>query len=220
MTDMTMNPIEYAALLNASGFTFEDFAEQYPNLAASEYGDIVRAHLTANEEATTEQQLTAIQAKSYKEQTEAFGRTLNRLALEAAADCSEEILAILQEDDREARASYRSEKIVDDNGQSIDVVATALGLQDITNDGSQVIEGTGVSSTQIIISNLALYVGKQAAWKSGFNADSYAKAQSKLKWLGIEEEVFDNYGRLKGLPKANGKPRKQRVARKVKPSAR
>lgn len=43
--NMVMPPKEYAQMLKDHGFTFDDFAKQYPNLASSEYGDEIRKYL-------------------------------------------------------------------------------------------------------------------------------------------------------------------------------
>jgi hypothetical protein len=51
MTHTTTNMVapakEYAQTLYNAGFTFEEFAAEWPNLAASEYGDEVKATLEA-----------------------------------------------------------------------------------------------------------------------------------------------------------------------------
>lgn len=51
---------EYAKTLHDSGFTFEEFAEAYPNLAGSEYGDQLKDALEALDlEAEAYAELTA-----------------------------------------------------------------------------------------------------------------------------------------------------------------
>jgi hypothetical protein len=45
--NMVAPALEYAKTLHDSGFTFEEFAEAYPNLAGSEYGDQLKIALEA-----------------------------------------------------------------------------------------------------------------------------------------------------------------------------
>ena len=43
--NMVKDAKEYAAQLVAFGATFEDFEEQWPNLAGSEYGELVKTEM-------------------------------------------------------------------------------------------------------------------------------------------------------------------------------
>ena len=155
-----------------------------------------------------------------------FGDQLNRIARDAATDCSPEILAILNESLDNESPAYSQAQLEDDNGQMIDVLADALGYQSERKNADD-FEGMVGEATQsnlmIVLDNLEMFVGREASWLGGFDSDKFERKQTKVinerATHDIAEIIFDKAGRVKSL-NGDKKPRRQRVARAAKRNAK